>query len=265
MNMITFDGRGSRRSTARGRRGPLAVRALAAAGASTLLLVAGCTSTGTEVPRTTQASDSGATVADSGVTAAGVPYAGADPSSTGPADQPGQAGQTDEPAVATESGSGVPVAAPATTVVPAPGGDGNIQQTVPTSAAASNPPVALDATGDVGNGVTVSLGSIESVTAEAQMAGEVAGPGVRFQVTIVNGSTEPIDLSDVIVDLADANGTPAIQMTAGASPLGGSLDAGATASGIYIFATPDSYTNPATISVGYSAAAPVAVFSGDAK
>lgn len=250
MNMPALDGRGSRRTSGRRWRGPLVVRTLAAAvGASTLLVVAGCTSTGTEVPRTTAESAAG-------VTTASVPYAGVDPSA---------AGQTDQPANATESGADVPVAAPATTVVPAPGGDGNIQETVPTSAVTSNAPVGLAATGDYGTGVTITLGSIESVTTDALQAGEVAGPGVRFEVTIANGSADPIDLTNVIVNLADANGTPAIQMSSGSTPFAGSIDAGASATATYVFSTPAGYTDPATISVSYAASAPVVVFSGDAK
>lgn len=250
MNLPAFDGWGSLRTSTRPSRPIAPVRMMTAAlGAAVALVLAGCTSTGTEVPRTSEGTAAG-------VTQASVPYAGVDPSS---------AGQTDQPVNATESGSGVPVAAPATTVVPAPGGDGNIQETVPTAAVTSNAPVGLAATGDYGDGVTVTLGSIESVTTEALQAGEVAGPGVRFEVTISNGSAEPVDLSNVIVDLADANGTPAIQMSSGASPFGGSIAAGASATAIYVFATPADYINPATISVSYAASAPVVVFNGDAK
>lgn len=251
MSMPAFDGWGSRRSSARRSRLTAPMRILTAAvGATALLVLGGCTSTGTEVPRTTDGS-----AAD--VTSASVPYAGTDPSAT--------AGPSDQLAGATQGASDQqPTQPAATTEVPAPGGPGNIQETVPTASATSNAPVALDSAGDFGNGVSVALTSIESVTAQAQLPGEVAGPGVRLEVTITNGSNAPIDVADVIVDLQDANGTPALPTTSGATPFTGSVEAGASASGVYVFTVPATYTNPATISVSYSAAAPVVVFSGDA-
>ncbi len=261
MNVPDLDGWGGRRSIARDPRTERAGRRtigaaahtrtlIGAVGVSVVLVLAGCTSTGTEVPRTTDGSPNG-------VTSASVPYAGTDPSAAG--------GRTDQPVAATQDGSEQSAAPAATTEVPAPGGPGNIQDSVPTVAATSNPPVALDAAGDYGNGVTVALTSIESVTTEAQLPGEIAGPGVRLEVTITNGSAAPIDVSSVIVDLQDAAGTPALPMSSGATPFTGSIDAGAAASGVYVFSAPAAYTNPATISVSYSADAPVVVFTGDAK
>lgn len=251
MNMPAFDGRGGRRSGAR-RSHLLATKRgwTAAVGACTLLVLAGCTSTGTEAPR----SSDGAAAA---VTSASMPYAGVDPTATD--------GASDRPVGASGDAASSSAPPPATTQVPAPGGAGNIQETVPTGTAPSNAPVALDAAGDFGNGIAVGLTSIESISAVAQMPGEVAGPGIRVEVTITNGSNQLIDVGNVVVDLQDAAGTPAVPMTSGATPFSGSIDAGASASGVYLFTVPAGYSNPATISVSYNAAAPVVVFSGDTK
>jgi hypothetical protein len=141
-----------------------------------------------------------------------------------------------------------------------------VNQTVPAVSLTTNSPVALTATGDYGNGVKVTLAAIEAVTTTAELPGEIAGPGVKVTVDVVNDSNAAVDLGNVIVDLEDAAGTPAIPMSASpASPFTGSVAAGATATGIYVFTVPTTYSNPATISVSYSTEVPVVVFVGDAK
>jgi hypothetical protein len=192
--------------------------------------------------------------------AASTESTGTEPSSTPVSEIAGTAPGTT--GVEPETVTAPPVAS---TPVPAPGG-GDVNQTVAEVEISSNSPVALTATADYGNGVQVTLGAIESITTEAQLPGEIAGPGVKVTVEIVNGSVAGIELGNVIVDLADGAGTPAIPMSANpASPFTGSLAAGKTATGVYVFTVPSSYTNPATITVSYSAEAPVAVFVGDAK
>lgn len=156
-----------------------------------------------------------------------------------------------------------PAADPATTPVPAPNG-GNINETVPEVELTTNAPVAMTATGDYGNGVTVTLAALESITTTAELPGEIAGPGVAVTVRVVNAGSGAIDLSNVVVDLQDAAGTPAIPMSASpAAPFSGSLAPGATADGVYVFTLPATYTGPATVSVTYTVDAPVVVFTGD--
>lgn len=162
----------------------------------------------------------------------------------------------------TELPSSIP--APATTEVPAPGG-GDINQTVEVGEIPSNPPVPLSEASTNDTGVSVALAGIEQVTTEANLPGEIAGPGLKVTVKITNGSSEPLDLSNVVVDLQDAVQTPSIPMTTGATPLTGFLAAGEEANGVYIFTTSSGYTDPATVTVTYSAGQPVAVFVGNAK
>jgi hypothetical protein len=165
----------------------------------------------------------------------------------------------------TSAGTELPSApAPATTEVPAPGG-GDISETVTPGDITSNAPVALSETGTYANGVTVQLVSLEPITTKAELPGEIAGPGLKVTVKITNGSADAIDVGNVVVDLQDAVQTPAIPMTSGAAPFTGSVAAGADATGVYIFTTPTDYTDPATITVTYSAAQPVAVFVGNVQ
>ena len=156
------------------------------------------------------------------------------------------------------------IPAPATTAVPAPGG-GDINQTVAVGEITSNSPVPLSESSTNDSGVSVALVGIEQVTTEANLPGEIAGQGLKVTVKITNGSDQPLDLGNVVVDLQDAAATPSIPMTTGAAPLTGSLAAGSEATGDYVFTTLSGYTDPATVTVSYGADQPVAVFVGNAK
>lgn len=149
-----------------------------------------------------------------------------------------------------------------TTPVPVPGG-GNVSQTVPTVEMTTQPAVALDEPGNFGRGVDIALESTQKITTEARLPGEISGPGVALTFTITNGSDAPIDLSSVVVDVADAKGRPAIGITAPpAAPFSGELAPGERATGVYVVTLPTGSTGPVSISVTYSSQAPVVVFTG---
>lgn len=150
----------------------------------------------------------------------------------------------------------------ATTPVPAPGG-GNIKQIVPNGPRTTQAPVPVAGTAAYGNGITVKLGEIKKLETTPQLPGEIGGPGVAVAVAIRNGSTAPIDLSTVTVDLQDAAGVPASPMSADpAKPLSGQLAAGATTTGTYVYSFPPNYRSPDRLTVSYSAQAPVVLFTG---
>lgn len=156
----------------------------------------------------------------------------------------------------------VSVPAPVTTEVPVPGG-GDIEHTVAAVEQPVQPAVALDQPGDFGSGVAVSLDSVEKITTTSDLPGEIAGPGVAMTFTIRNDGDAAIDLSAVVVDVVDSNGVSAIGMTASpAAPFGGELPAGQQATGVYVVTFPQNFADPATISVTYSAQAPVVTFTG---
>ncbi len=158
-----------------------------------------------------------------------------------------------------------PSAPAATTPVPAPGG-GDINQTVPAVELTTNSPVELTQTAEAGSGVKISLAGIESVTTVSELPGEIAGPGLKITITVQNTSAAAVDLNNVVVDVQDAAGTPSIPMGASpAAPFTGSVQPGASATGVYVFTLPTSYTNPATVVFSYSTEAPVVLFVGDAK
>lgn len=228
---------------------------VAALGALVLLTVGACSSADTEQASSSSNSAASQTISTTETSSTlgenVIPPATADPSAPE---------SSDDITPSTELPS---AAAPATTEVPAPGG-GNVNQTVAEVELTTNAPVAVTDTADYGNGVTVALTTLDSITTTAELPGEIAGPGVAVTVQIVNSGGDAIDLGAVVVDLADAAGTPALPMTTSpAAPFSGSLAAGGTASGVYVFTLPTGYTAPVTISVSYSVDAPVVVFTGD--
>ena len=267
---------------------------LAIAAAAGVVLTAGCTSSPTGPVAAENPTTSAAAAAPSGitadlansvaapgvspsaigsapVTAAPPPVTATAPVATGPVEA---AAATTGSNAATTGGSssytgGTQSPAPqvsipprATTPVPAPGG-GNIKQIVPNGPRSTQAPAPVAGTATYGNGITVKLGEIKKLETTPQLPGEIGGPGVAVAVTIRNGSTNPIDLSTVTVDLQDATGVPASPMSADpAKPVGGQLAAGATTTGTYVYSFPPNYRSPDRLTVSYSAQAPVVLFTG---
>ena len=142
---------------------------------------------------------------------------------------------------------------------------GAISVTVPTVPAVIDDPVAIDATADFGNGVQARLESLEAVDAVATFPGERSGPAVRVTVEISNASAEPINLDNVIIDLATAEGVPAYLITdSDQVALHGDLPAGETQAGSYVFTIAPEERDAVTVNVKYSAAVPTVVFAGPA-
>jgi hypothetical protein len=143
-------------------------------------------------------------------------------------------------------------------------GGGNINETVPEGTVVSLPAVAIAQTADVGSGVSVAIASIERIQGEARLPGEIAGPALAIKVNVVNGTNEPLSLSAVTVTLEDSAAVPATTLSAPPNaPFSGTVDAGQSAQGVYVFSYPPELVPPVTVTVSYAPAAPVAVFTGD--
>ncbi len=153
---------------------------------------------------------------------------------------------------------------PATTPVP-PSTPGDVSSTVEAKPEESKKPVTLDKPSSTGTGLTAELVSIKPINATAQLPGEVAGPALSITVKVTNRGSTPASLSAVVVTLLNSDDAPGTEMTATpAKPLGGSVKAGATAQGIYVFTVAKDKRNPVTVTVSISDA-PVLVFRGDAR
>lgn len=146
-----------------------------------------------------------------------------------------------------------------TPTTPSPGPTGDVNQPPP-----ALPAVPLDARGEVGNGVSATLASIEAIDAEARGPGQIAGPALRFTVAIQNGTAEDIVLDSVSVNAYHgAEYTPASPLDdPSRSEFRGTLAAGGTAEGVYVFSVPADARDLVTLEVGYTAGAPLLVFSG---
>jgi hypothetical protein len=126
------------------------------------------------------------------------------------------------------------------------------------------PAVPLDATAQVGNGISATLPSIEGIQGSGTGPGNVAGPALRVTVRIVNGTRAPVSLDGVAVNLfygsEDAPASPLDDSSQ--SPFGGSLAAGETADGVYVFSVPSDVRDSVTVEMGYEAGAPRLLFTG---
>lgn len=172
----------------------------------------------------------------------------------------------------------VPLAHPATTPVP-PSVHGNIHQTVRSVTVTTKPPVSLRAVADFGAGVTARIMSVKAIDYRAVAPGQVSGPGLRLVIQVSNGTGKSIGLDNAVVTIADARGTPGVEMlitpvTSGddvghpgpgnfSYPLRGLLAPGHKASGTYVFTIPAGHRAPVTVNFSYAGGGPVVLFKGD--
>lgn len=175
------------------------------------------------------------------------------PSSSSSSTPPSSTG-TEEP-TPDETGSGEPEPEPTSEAVAPTTGPGGRP---------ANPPVDLEAEATPATGLTARVASIESVTGEANLPGEVGGPSLRVTVEVANDTAEAFDLSGTVVTLyMGADRAPAIELTKpGASPMPSSVPPGASVTGVYVFNVPEDRRDPITVEVDLAAQLPVVLFEG---
>ncbi len=169
-------------------------------------------------------------------------------------------GKDDQPDGAT--GTTGPTSKVVTTPVPAPGG-GNISETIPPKPMATQTAVPLSKPAAVGK-VTVSLVKLEKITVKASGPGEIGGPAVAVTVKVANGTDKAVDGAATTVNLLGKDGSPALPTpTKPAAPISGSIAAGGSAQGVYVFTIKNGIENPVTVQVTYAAGQPIAQFTGN--
>ena len=241
-------------------------------GIGLLLAAAACTSSSTD------AASSSASSASSSSSASSASAVSEETTESGPA----EASQMTDPSSsysaaaltvpsdgAPASGAGPSADAVTTTAPPvstsgAAPTSGDINQVVPNRDLVTNSAVPLDAASDLGGQISARLAEVKAVDAQAKVPGEISGPAVAVTVEISNDSPNAIGLDTVSVDVQGAGGVPTSPITTDpASPLSGVLQPGEKKTGVYVFTMPADARNGASITVLYSADAPVALFAGN--
>lgn len=120
--------------------------------------------------------------------------------------------------------------------------------------------VAQDETATLAGGLTATL-QVEKTKATAVRAGEVAGSAVKVTVKVRNPGGSDVSLSQLAVNAYyGSDSTPATELSDGAEPLLGTLKAGETRSGVYVYSVPADQTGSVTVTVTDAAGAPLTVF-----
>lgn len=124
--------------------------------------------------------------------------------------------------------------------------------------------VPIDEPADIEPELTVRVTKLEAVDGEAEGPGEVAGPAVRFTVSITNETGKTIDLSSTVVNAYyGPDQTPASPLSGpGASQFSSSLADGKSDSGAFVFAIPEEERDQVQVTVDYSVDSPIVAFEG---
>lgn len=110
----------------------------------------------------------------------------------------------------------------------------------------------------------VSVAKVEGIHGDAEGIGEIAGPAIRFEMTVRNTSDKTISLENavVLVDYGKED-TPAIQLSeSGATDFPAQVEAGKDASGTFVFQIPAAERASFRILFNYSANERIVAFKG---
>lgn len=162
--------------------------------------------------------------------------------------------------------SGAPTAASGT---PTPEKSKTAKATKPapspsTTAGGSRPKpqvVPLDDTADLAAGTTARVVKVTRVTGEAEIPGEVGGPAISVEISVVAG--QDLDLATAVVNgYYGSDDTPATPLTSGTQPLVGTLAKGKEATGTYVFRLPKAGLGRVTVELDLSLGQPITLFRG---
>lgn len=234
------------RSHIRGRRAAVVLGAGLAAAA----LLAGCSSDAEpSAAQTTPSSQEPGVPAGTGDPATPAPEAdgqGAAPDAAPPAAVP--------PATATPRAPGAGVAdglAPAAPAAPVP----------------TLPPQPFTQPTVQASAAQVTVTGWRSITTPAGAPGEIAGPGVAFDVVVRNTGSTPLDLSNVVADLrSGADQSPLLRADREPTvPFSGTLAPGQSARATYAFNAEPAQRADVTLFLSLNAETPTVVFRGNVR
>ncbi|AEE47157.1 hypothetical protein [Cellulomonas fimi] len=161
-----------------------------------------------------------------------------------------------------------PSAPVVTPTIPAPGEPGGGATDDADPAAPFEPrtedAVPLDRPAAFDSGVTAELVRVEAVAGEAEGPGEVAGPAVRVTVRLTNGTAAAVPLTSTVVNVyGGTDRAPAEPLSGpGAKPFTGTLEPGASATGVLVFNVPADQRDPLQVTVSYDPTVTTVLFEG---
>lgn len=127
-------------------------------------------------------------------------------------------------------------------------------------------PIGLDESAEPVAGLVSQVRKLEAVEGQASAKGEVAGPALRFELTLTNNTAVsiPLDTAVVTVEYGAAH-TPAGDLAEpGGKPLPDSVGAGKSVTGVYVFTVPPEAREQVRVLLDYSVDVPIVVFEGAA-
>ncbi|TFD49710.1 hypothetical protein E3T46_12645 [Cryobacterium sp. Hh11] len=163
-----------------------------------------------------------------------------------------------------------PSPVPAETTPPAPRvPDPNAGVGVPSSEVAPpqvQEPVPLTDPAVAVPGVVFGISELEAVEGVARGPGEIAGPSLRFAVSVRNDTAATVSLTSTVVNFFfGAAQSPATELAApGGVPFPDEVAAGQAAQGVFVFTVPTDARDEVQIAVDYSAGVPIVLFEGAA-
>ena len=127
-------------------------------------------------------------------------------------------------------------------------------------------PVDLTAKKAVKGGVSATITEMTAVQGVATGIGEVAGPAVRFKITVVNGTAAPLSLDRALVDVSYGKDKAPAGQLSGPDPVAfpAGVAPGATGVGVFIFAVPLDARDTVEVHFNLEAETPIATFAGRA-
>lgn len=113
-------------------------------------------------------------------------------------------------------------------------------------------------------GVTVTVPSVEKVTGEANVPGEVGGPALRFTVELTNGTGKVLDLRTVVVNAYyGPDRTPATPLLKpGGQAFEPEVAAGESARGVFVFGVPPELQEQVELEIDAGVGKAIVIFAG---
>ncbi len=201
------------------------------------------------------------TASDNPTPTEGAPAGSDNPASVTPSATEGAPAGSDN--TATAAPSAVEEAPPASTPVPPPT-PGSIHETVESRTSETKDPVGIEDKVTFDQQVTAEITELREIEKPlAGMPNEVPEPAVAITVKLTNVTADAVALDAVVVEVLDSAEAPGGRMTGDPyDPLSGTLAAGRTASGTYVYTMDKDRRDPISVVVTLNADEPVVLFQG---